>query len=163
VWVIAVPWERSSKRRRHRNGWLRLWIFVSALWVALVAVTFALGYPTWQDSDFDAAIAALSPHDRALVISTNDARPGVEGNRVQYPSGHTVVLRPGISVQQWNELNGRIEHTIAQGLAGRRWRWAGGLLLVALLPCLAVYGIGLATARAIRGFRHSKTGVVPRA
>jgi hypothetical protein len=157
MWVISVPWERSIRRRRHRlNPWLRVWIFASALWVALVVLTFALGYPTWQDSDFDAAIAALSPHDRALVISANDARPTVEGNRVEYPSGHTIVLRPGISVQQWNELNGRIEHTIARGLAERRWRWIGGLLLVALLPCLTVYGIGLATVRAIRGLRHSK-------
>jgi hypothetical protein len=153
--VIAVPWERNT-RRKHLNSWLRLWIFGSALWVALAVLVFSLGYPTWQDSDFEAAMAALSPSDRALVVSASDAGRTLEGNRVQYSSGHTIVLRPGISVEQWDAVNARIERNIAQGLAGRRWRWAGALLLVALLPCLAVYGLGLATLRAIRGFRPSK-------
>jgi hypothetical protein len=138
------------------SGWVRVWIFASVLWMALVALTFSLDYPTWQDSDFDAAIAALSPRDRALVVSANDAHRSSQGNRVRYPSGHTIVLRSGISVQQWNDVNARIERTITRGLIARRWRWAAALVLVALAPCLAVYGMGLAAFRAIRGLRHSK-------
>jgi hypothetical protein len=138
------------------NGWQRLWVFVCVLYLLVVVVVSAFVFPSWETvGNFDSMVARLHPEERALVVAPGDSgTDSTGGTRIEFPGGHILVIRDGLTEAQQNAVAGAIAQVVESELAKERKSFLMHAILAALIPCALLYGLGWAVAWVRRGFQQ---------
>lgn len=135
------------------NGWWRLWIVTSLIWLLAIS---GIAYRTWPSNDYaldhPAFYYQLDAKQRSLLESegTNPL-----GDAVQMLNGHVLHFRQGVPVSE-QEAVARAYHDITvRALIDMRREHIQSFAALALIPCflVALLGIGIAWVRA--GFKGS--------
>jgi hypothetical protein len=132
------------------NGWWRLWIVISVLWLAVVA---GFGVASWPEQDFASHrveyINQLPETQRDLLVSDGSSTSETE---VEMPNGQVLRFRPGTSQEAMTVVARAYASSArdARSVEKRRLICALGTLAVIPSGMLAVLGLAFAWVR--RGF-----------
>jgi hypothetical protein len=157
--------------KQRLNGWQRLWVLVSVLYLVLVALVTYIFWPTvettWHRAEF---IERMPAHARQHVSTAYSSQyeadreerevkakyPNVEwdGRPKVLPNGAVLIVK-GDDFQQFNAMVAYSEIINAE-VKAQRWATVGYAALAWLVPCLALYAFGWAIGWVFRGFRTSR-------
>ncbi len=154
----------------HSNGWQRLWVAFSVLYLLLVVSIIGSSFPKASDYTrirLQASMEAVDNYTKKL----KDKTKGTEGWRLlpccnfplneygSYPSDEEKIklLHEGYKDRvdfskieaEYNRNINNLPITQAKAVA-----WA---FLAWIVPCLMVYGLGLVVAWIVRGFQRGKS------
>lgn len=133
------------------NGWWRLWIVSSLLWLLAIS---GIAYKTWPTDDFaphhPAFYYQLSAKQRA-VLETEVTNP--VGDAVEMPNGYILHFRDGVQSSE-QESVAHAYHTITvKAQAKAREEYLENYAVLALIPCVLVALLGIGVAWVRRGFK----------
>jgi hypothetical protein len=137
------------------NGWQRLWVVLSALWLLLMLV---VGWTDWPTAYrvLTSDVFEHMPGDTAKMFIQTSMRPDVPATEVEI-DGHIVYFRPGLDESQESQAATAYFDTLQSRLAARRSEFATQVAAVAVLPPIGVYTLGAAFAWVRRGFSSTKS------
>jgi hypothetical protein len=155
------------------NGWQRLWILVSVLYLIFVGFFTYVFWPTvettWHRKEFIERMPAdVRQHVSAAFSSQYEADreerevkakyPKVEwdGRPQILPNGAVLIVK-GDDFQRFNAMMVYSEIISAEVKAQRRVT-VGYAALAWLVPCLLLYAFGWVIGWVYRGFRSSRSG-----
>jgi hypothetical protein len=149
------------KRSLRLGGWWRLWIFLSAVWLAISAL---LGFSSWPVEDHaphhPALLYQLEPKQRELLATEGSQDVGTE---VEIPNGHVLLFKPGVDKASMTPVAKSYLKAAAAARSIERTEHVQTFLLVGLAPpaIIALLGLGVAWVR--RGFTaQAERGLTPR-
>lgn len=152
------------------NGWQRLWILATAIWLLSVLMFSYTLWPTISDIPKAAVFARLKPWDCYRLIGcyqpsgvTLDMSkavpipapvtitPDVPGSIVDV-DGHTLQFVEGLSPKDVNQTADAYRAVLRHILELRRASFGGEAFALWIVPALALYMLGWAIAWVWRGF-----------
>lgn len=162
--------------RLRLNGWQRLWILVSVLYLLLVGSLAYAFWPTLESTRHRAEFIERMPADVRKQINgayasqweadqeakdvSRTLPPGFvlkgrEGRLQVLPNG-AVFRVVGSEFEQFRVLAAYVDVVDAE-VKAQRWATARTVALAGLVPCLALYALGWAIGWVYRGFRSNRT------
>jgi len=158
----------ANEVRPRLNGWQRLWVLVSALYLVLVGGLAYATWPTfettWHRQEFidqmpgevrthlNGAYASKYEADReAKELSTKSPRIVYDGRQKILPNGAVLLVTGG----EFKEFDVVMAYSavVDAEVKAERWKRVGFVALLGIAPCLALYAFGWAIAWVYRGFR----------
>jgi len=146
------------------NGWQRLWVVISTLYLVLVAGLVYPGWPTFERTAHRDVFVARMPdearkHVVASYVSEWSAREDRNGVHHVMPNGAVLVLRSPSFRGVWDEDVQKVVNAyfdvVREATRAARWSFAGYALLTWLIPSAVIYGLGWSVGWVLRGFRDS--------
>lgn len=132
------------------NGWQRLWILASTVWISAIA---AIGYSTRPVGEFAPHHSTyhyqLTPASRALLLDSGSNDAAVE---VEMPNGHVLRFLSTSSRTDQERVSREYHELTVKAQATARASHNRFYILLAIIPCLAVGLAGLGVAWVRRGF-----------
>ena len=135
------------------NGWHRLWVFSSALYLGLVAFVGWSTFPNPKSIEGHEILRNLSDHSLELLAAAKDKQVNKKEEE-----GVIYYVIDGLGAAEAKSLK---EDSIAatdSALHSRRLQFLLSAFAAWVLPCLVAYVLGWGIAWIRRGFRNNATG-----
>ena len=153
------------------NGWQRLWVVVSAIYMVVLARFVVADFPTPGKISHRAqfyeelpkeSLSRLIRADAASTPSTGTGRDlsyelfcddprdvvlAVNNHKLCFRNGGTETEKTMIA-QQYNQL-------LQRAARSERLEWLGHTFLVWVVPCAVLYALGAAIGWVLRGFQRT--------
>jgi len=146
------------------NGWQRLWVLVSGLYLVSVIAFVALEFPKPENvSHTPALLKQLSSQSRSLLVPEDkDGWQNAEdwGTDVEMPNGSRLSFKKGVPENDMSVAAKEYWAAVTMIANERRLSLVGYAALWWFIPCFAVYIIGWTVGWVYRGFRSKRGGVL---
>jgi len=139
------------------NGWQRLWVLVSGLYLVGVIAFVASEFPQLEQVQSLALLQKLSPASQALLVHEDK---GGWGTDVDMPNGITLSFKRGVSENDAKAVAKEYWEIVSAVSNQRRLSLVGFATLAWFVPCLVLYIIGWALGWVYRGFQGKKDSAV---
>jgi hypothetical protein len=140
------------------NGWQRLWVLITVLWmIAVVSVSYLL-WPVAGSIQNSDVYAQLKPEDSQRLYD-RWAKYAVPPDFIPDPGktvdigGHTVQFAQGLSENDMNKTAAAYYAALQHILLVRRVEFGGEAIAAWSIPVAALYAIGWAVGWVRRGFQ----------
>lgn len=139
------------KRRVKVSGWWRLWVVISAFWVAVVLGTGYALFPGSEMAMHKVEFVNALPEtyrDRLSMDGTSSV-----GTEAEFPNGYVMKFRPGTGQEEMNEVAREYARLAQQSQSKdqRDFLIAGAAVAVVPIVLMAIVGLSVAWVR--RGFK----------
>jgi hypothetical protein len=151
------------------NGWQRLWVAVTLMWLCVVLV---LGYGLWPTSASVSkgdVYARMSEASAKWLIDFYDVLAAQAGGRSEQPDGfipdkgetvdiggHLVQFAAGATEADMKRVAGEYYAALRQALAARRIKFAVQSVAFFSVPAVCLYLFGWSVAWIRRGFADAE-------
>ena len=133
------------------NGWWRLWIVSSLVWLLAIS---GIAYRTWPTEDFASHHPAfyyqLAAKQRAL-LETEGTNP--VGDAVQMPNGYILHFRQGVQSSDQESVAHAYNTITFKAQSEARLGHLESYAVLALIPSVLVALLGIGVAWIRRGFK----------
>ncbi|MGI0015462.1 MAG: hypothetical protein ACREBU_18755 [Nitrososphaera sp.] len=133
------------------NGWQRLWVSASILYL-IVVIAFAISeFPkpsnTYHQSEF---YDQLSKESIKAITDTLDAK---DITRIRMPNGREIPFPAGTSEAVMSKVANEYNKILEREAAEKRYSFIAYASLWWLIPCLLLYVLGWSVGWVFRGFK----------
>jgi len=153
------------------NGWQRLWIVLSILYlipvVGLAIVFWPMPETTWHRDEFIAQMPAelrqkvvgayASKWKREEVLKSKKASPpypdGFIPDPIEFPNGALIDTHAAVMQKDMERVAAAYWAVVESNTRNARREMAWQMALVWAIPCFTLYAVGWAAAWVRRGFR----------
>lgn len=137
------------------GGWVRLWIFLSAILLFAIGGCAYLFLPRASEIPDSAELqAALSPEARAQMA----ANKGPDTIGVRMPNGYTIFLKKGIEAKRSTPVLAEYNAEIERRLLRERVSFAASAFAIWFGVCVIIYIFGWSVGWVYRGFKRGGSG-----
>jgi hypothetical protein len=152
------------------NGWQRLWVFVSGIYLVIVVVFAVISFPK-PESIYHTQMLydQLAPEVRQKIIgnkSTENYRVEKHAyveealkrglvTEVEMPNNHILVFSSGLQKQEMEAVAKQYWSVVEKAATKKRVWHIVPSFLWCVLPILTLYGFGLSVGWVYRGFRKN--------
>jgi hypothetical protein len=153
------------------NGWQRLWVVVSTMYMVVLALFVVPDFPTpskilhraqFYDELPQESLARLIRADASSTPSTGTGRNlsyelFCDDSRdvVLAANNHKLCFRSDVTETERTMITQQYNALLKRATRSERLGRLGYMFLVWVVPCVVLYGVGTATGWVLRGFRHS--------
>lgn len=139
------------------NGWQRLWILVSAIYLVIVMITVCVNWPTENNTKItgDEIAKFLTTKSLNIIIKDKEQTDGLKAFKEMksFGTGATMTLSQSTTQKELEYLGNDINGAIAKILYKVRIWYVIRALIAWIIPCLVVYALGLSLNWVYRGFK----------
>lgn len=150
------------------EGWQRLWVLVSGIYLILVIVFAVMSFPKPESIRHSQALYdQLAPELKKKILGSENSekyrsekRDWLEEARkrdlvteVEMPNGHIMVFLSKVPKQEMEAVTKEYWFLVEKSTTEQRIRHIGLAFVWWVLPALALYGLGWSVGWVYRGFR----------
>ena len=142
------------------NGWQRLWILISAIYLLLVLVMGYADFPTANNTFLadDEILKNLS--DKTLLMLADEGETVGRFSKIKekfsLPTGQEIYLSTKFTSKDKDNLYKDYEKAISNIVNKKRMFFLLYMLAFWAIPCLSIYALGVSFRWVYRGFKKSK-------
>ncbi len=142
------------------NGWQRLWILTSLIYLAVVVFVAAVDFPSPWKTEIAQGEILENLSTKTLLLMRSAGKFADENGRIdpenvitiKFPN-KTVIVPPDTKQSDLDYVNKDYCNTVIKLTNKKRISFIGTMVAVWLIPCVAVYALGLSIHWVYRGFR----------
>ena len=139
------------------NGWQRLWVLMSSLYLIIMCAYVVLQFPSPEKYSHNSELLKkLLEESRALLVPADkEGWTDVEnvGTDVEMPNGAILPFKQGVSETKMSVAVKEYWAVVTSATNERRLSLAWNSILWWFIPCIAIYIFGWAIGWVYRGFR----------
>lgn len=141
------------------NGWQRLWVSVSVLYLIVLAGAVAKGWPRPEATPHRDEFIDRMPASRRAILSVYagefwaNEHDAPRGRRITVPNGAVLVFPTQIPKDEWMAATQEYWNVVKAQAGEDRLSYIRNGFLAWAIPCAALYALGWAAGWVYRGFR----------
>jgi hypothetical protein len=142
------------------NGWQRLWLLMSVIYLLFVLVIGYTNFPTANNTFLADNEILKNLSDKTLLMLADEGETvGLVSNikeKFVLPTGQEIYLSIKFDSKEKDNLYKDYEKAIANIVNKKRIIFLLYMLAFWVIPCLSIYALGLSFRWVYRGFKKSK-------
>jgi hypothetical protein len=131
------------------NGWYRLWIVLSVVFLGPAVLVAAVSMPDYSSVPHDASFYNSLSDAAKAQLASEDATDAI---RVEMPNHHLLKIKSGTELKKTAPVVAEYMSMLDRALLRMRVRFALTIAAIWLSACMTLLAVGLSVAWVRRGF-----------